>query len=93
MDGGLTKTGEELDRRWSASDLLAPWTARAPVSGQVDLTSAPFHNRSAHTDAGLIANRTDQRFGHYNGRIRTDDGTESAVEQLLGWAGDVHMRW
>jgi hypothetical protein len=66
---------------------------RAPASGQVDLTFTPFHNRSTHTDVGLIANRTDQCFGHYDGRIRTDDGTEIAVEQLLGWAEDVHMRW
>jgi hypothetical protein len=45
------------------------------------------------TDAGVIAHRTDRRFGHYDGRISTDDGAESAVEHLLGWAEDVHMRW
>ena len=37
--------------------------------------------------------RTDQGFGHCDGRIRTDDGTEIVVEQLLGWAKDVRMRW
>ncbi|WP_326698239.1 DUF2804 domain-containing protein [Streptomyces sp. NBC_01754] len=93
VDGRLTKIGEELDWRWSASDPLAPWTIRTPSSDQVDLTFTPFHNRSAHTDAGLIANRTDQCFGHYDGHVRTDDGTEMAVEHLLGWAEDVHMRW
>ncbi|MFF3259563.1 DUF2804 domain-containing protein [Streptomyces sp. NPDC002932] len=93
VDGRLTKIGEELDWRWSAADLLAPWTIRTPSSGQVDLTFTPFHNRSAHTDAGLIANRTDQCFGHYDGRVRTDDGEEIVVERLLGWAEDVHMRW
>lgn len=93
VDGRLTKIGEELEWRWSTTDLMAPWTIRTPSSGQVDLTFTPFHNRSTRTDAGLIANRTDQCFGHYDGRVRTDDGTEIAVERLLGWAEDVHMRW
>ncbi|MFF2729277.1 DUF2804 domain-containing protein [Streptomyces sp. NPDC058008] len=93
VDGRVTKIGEELDWRWSAADPLAPWTLRTPSSDQVDLTFEPFHNRTARTDLGLLANRTDQCFGHYNGRIRTDDDEEIAVEQLLGWAEDVHMRW
>lgn len=93
VDGRLTKIGEELDWHWSTADFLAPWTVRTRSSGQVDLTFTPFHNRSTRTNAGLIANRTDQCFGHYNGRVRTDDGTEIAVSQLLGWAEDVHMRW
>ncbi|MFD4690956.1 DUF2804 domain-containing protein [Streptomyces sp. NPDC058463] len=93
VDGRLTKIGEELAWHWSASDPLSPWTVRTASSGQVDLTFTPFHNRSTHTDVGLIANRTDQCFGHYNGRVRTDDGTEIAVTQLLGWAEDVRMRW
>ncbi|MET7365323.1 DUF2804 domain-containing protein [Streptomyces sp. NPDC005566] len=93
VDGRLTKIGEELDWRWSTADPLAPWTVRTKSSRQVDLTFTPFHNRSTRTDVGLIANRTDQCFGHYDGRVRTDDGTEIAVTQLLGWAEDVRMRW
>ena len=93
VDGRLTKIGEELAWNWSPEDLLSPWTVRTPSSDQVDLAFTPFHNRSTRTEAGLIANRTDQCFGHYDGRIRTDDGTEIVVERLLGWAEDVHMRW
>ncbi|MGW2653019.1 DUF2804 domain-containing protein [Streptomyces sp. NPDC001478] len=93
VDGRLTKIGEELEWRWSPTDPLAPWTVRTPSSDRVDLTFTPFHNRSTRTDVGLIANRTDQCFGHYNGHIRTDEGAEIPVEGLLGWAEDVHMRW
>lgn len=93
VDGRLTKIGEELDWRWSTSDPLAPWTLRTTESDQVDLVFTPFHNRSSHTDLGPLANHTDQRFGHYDGRVRTDDGTEIAVRDLLGWAEDVRMRW
>jgi len=93
VDGRLSKIGEELDWRWSASEPLAPWTIRTPLTGQIDLTFTPFHNRRTRTEAGLLANRTDQCFGHYDGGVRADDGTEIAVDRLLGWAEDVRMRW
>ncbi|MGW3661387.1 DUF2804 family protein [Streptomyces sp. NPDC005151] len=38
-----------------------------------------------------LADRTDQCFGHCNGRIRDDRGQDIVVEQLLGWAEDVHI--
>ncbi|MFG2632218.1 DUF2804 domain-containing protein [Streptomyces sp. NPDC048473] len=94
VDGRLTKIGEELEWHWSPTDFMAPWTITS-AGGRplVDLTFTPFHNRSTRTDAGLIANRTDQCFGHYTGLIRDDEGHEIAVDRLLGWAEDVHMRW
>ncbi|MFF9509282.1 DUF2804 domain-containing protein [Streptomyces sp. NPDC014724] len=94
VDGRLTKIGEELEWRWSPTDFMTPWTiTSAGERPAVDLTFTPFHNRSTRTDAGLIANRTDQCFGHYTGLVRDDEGREIAVDQLLGWAEDVHMRW
>ncbi|MFE3899633.1 DUF2804 domain-containing protein [Streptomyces sp. NPDC059153] len=106
VDGRLTKIGEQLEWHWSPDDCMAPWTIGSagarPVADPtstaddrplVDLTFTPFHNRSARTDVGLIANRTDQCFGHYTGRIRDDKGREIAVDRLLGWAEAVHMRW
>jgi hypothetical protein len=79
--------------RSTPADHLAPWTFRTPGSSQVDLAFTPFHNRSTRTDVGPLANRTDQCFGHCYGRIRDDRGRAIVVEQLLGWAEDVHMRW
>ncbi|MCX4796612.1 MULTISPECIES: DUF2804 domain-containing protein [unclassified Streptomyces] len=94
VDGRLTKIGEELEWRWSPTDFMTPWTiASSGERPTVNLTFIPFHNRSTRTDAGLIANRTDQCFGHYSGRVRDDEGREIVVDRLLGWAEDVHMRW
>ncbi|MEU3073869.1 DUF2804 domain-containing protein [Streptomyces laurentii] len=94
VDGRLSKLGEELEWRWTPDDVMAPWTLTSPGDRPaVDLTFTPFHRRATRTEAGLIANRTDQCFGHYSGRIRDDEGREIAVERLLGWAEDVHMRW
>ncbi|MCF2527339.1 DUF2804 domain-containing protein [Yinghuangia soli] len=93
VDGRLSKIGSELVWDYDLADLRRPWTIRTPDSDQVDVTFTPFHNRHAETDARVIANRTDQSFGHYSGRIRTDDGQVVQVDGLLGWAEEVAMVW
>lgn len=93
VDGWISKIGQELAWHWSPDDRLAPWSIRSRESTQVDLVFTPFHNRSTRTDIGLLANRTDQCFGHYTGSIRTDNGDRVTVNRLLGWAEDVRMRW
>lgn len=93
VDGRLTKIGEELDWRYDPADFHAPWTIRTPGSDQVDLTFTPFHDRVTRTDAGLLGNWSDQCFGHYSGRIRTADGQQVGIADLLGWAEQVRMRW
>ncbi|MFJ8441806.1 DUF2804 domain-containing protein [Kitasatospora griseola] len=93
VDGRLSKIGDELDWQYDPADPLAPWRITTPGSDQVELTFTPFHDRRVRTEAGLLANRTDQCFGHYRGSIRTDGGLRIAVDGLLGWAEDVRMRW
>ncbi|BBX14418.1 hypothetical protein MNVM_34990 [Mycobacterium novum] len=84
VDGRLTKISAELD--WHYPQYTGPWTIRTPDSDQVELTFTPFHHRSPLPG-------THQCFGHYTGRIRTDDGSSVAVDGLLGWAEQVHMLW
>jgi len=93
VDGRLHKIGEELAWDYDPTDLLAPWRLCTTQSDQVDLVFTPFHDRRSHTGAGLLANRTDQCFGHWSGTVRTDDGRPVAVDRLLGWAEAVRMRW
>ncbi|MEV4560246.1 DUF2804 domain-containing protein [Kitasatospora sp. NPDC049285] len=93
VDGRLSKLGTELTWQYDLAAPLSPWRIRTPDSDQVDLTFTPFHHRHTRTEAGLIANRTDQCFGHYRGTIRPDDGATVAVDGLLGWAEDVRMQW
>ena len=84
VDGRLSKIGAELD--WHYPEYTGPWTIRTPDSDQVELTFTPFHHRSPLPG-------THQCFGHYDGRIRTDEGSRVAVKGLLGWAEQVHMLW
>lgn len=93
VDGRLTKLGCELEWTYDTTDFLKPWTIRTPDSDHVDVTFTPVHNRHARTDVGLFANRTDQCFGTYSGRIRTADDQLVELEPLFGWAEEVHMLW
>ncbi len=93
VDGRLSKIGETLDWHYDTADFLRPWTLRTPGSDQVDLTFTPFHDRHTRTDAGLLANHTHQCFGHYSGRITPDEADPIHIDNLLGWAEEVHMRW
>ncbi|MFJ1708070.1 DUF2804 domain-containing protein [Kitasatospora sp. NPDC088346] len=93
VDGRLSKIGQELDWHRSARDPMSPWTIHGGHSSRVELEFTPFHVRHAHTDLGVISNRTDQCFGHFTGTIRSDDGQRIEVDRLLGWAEAVAMRW
>lgn len=94
VDGRLTRIDRDLQWSYDRADFLRPWAVRTPGCDQVDLTFTPFHDRRARIDIGLLANRTDQCFGHYTGRVRADGGgRDIAVDGLLGWAEEVRMRW
>lgn len=93
VDGRLSKIGARLDWDYDPADFMRPWILRDKDSDQVDLTFTPFHDRRTRTEAVLLANRTDQCFGHYSGQIRTDAGEVIHVDRLLGWAEEVRMRW
>lgn len=90
VDGRLHKIHDELDWSFDRSEPLAPWRVRGD---RVGLTFTPFHDRVARTNLGILASATDQCFGHWSGTVRTDDGEPLAVDDLEGWAEDVHQRW
>ncbi|TRY18141.1 DUF2804 family protein [Tessaracoccus rhinocerotis] len=90
VDGRLSKISEELVWDYSPDDWMAPWS----VSGEaVELTLLPFHLKESVTDLKVFAARTHQCFGTWSGRVRDADGTWHRVEDVVGWAEDVHNRW
>nr|WP_278249502.1 DUF2804 domain-containing protein [Nocardioides sp. IC4_145] len=90
VDGHLTKISEELVWDYDREDWLAPWRI---TGSSVDLTFVPFHLKRSVTDLKVFASRTHQCFGHWSGRVRDDTGTWVRVEDVVGWAEDVHNRW
>jgi len=93
VNGRLSRLHEDLRWEYDRRDFLRPWTVHTRDSDRVAVTFTPFHDHRARAETGLLATRTDQCFGYYRGHIRTDDGTRIAVDDLLGWAEDVTMRW
>jgi hypothetical protein len=90
VDGRLSKISEELVWDYDPGDWLQPWR----VTGErVDLTFAPFHLKRSVTDLKVFSSRTHQCFGHWSGQVRDDTGRWVRVEDVVGWAEDVHNRW
>ncbi|MDN4172987.1 DUF2804 domain-containing protein [Nocardioides sp. SOB77] len=90
VDGRLTKISEELVWDYDRDDWLAPWRVTGTT---VELTFTPFHLKRSVTDLKVFASRTHQCFGHWAGRVRDESGAWVRVEDVVGWAEDVHNRW
>ncbi|CND70978.1 Protein of uncharacterised function (DUF2804) [Mycobacterium tuberculosis] len=90
VDGRLHKIGEELDWAYDRADWLRPWT----IGGKrVEVEFRPFHEKVARTELGVIGTETHQCFGHFSGRVQTDDGAWIDVDGLTGWAEEARQRW
>jgi hypothetical protein len=96
VDGRLSKIGEELRWDYSWDDPMRPWRVTAPVSGAVDLTMSPIHDRHRATKALVLSTEVHQVFGHWAGTIRPDGGDPIEIrpeDRLLGFAEESRSRW
>lgn len=90
VDGRMTKISEELHWDYDPTDWMRPWR----VTGRsADLTFTPFHRKHSSTQALVIAARTDQLFGTWNGWVLDEHGERISVDGLEGFAEDVTNRW
>ena len=53
----------------------------------------PRFDKHSHADAGEFGSETHQVFGHWSGRLRTDDGIELEFDGLQGFAEEARQRW
>lgn len=90
VDGVAHKIGAELRWRYDRHDWLRPWHVEGPG---IDVTFHPEHDRVARTELGVVANRTHQCFGRFEGLVTADDGTCTRVDGLDGWAEEAANRW
>lgn len=90
VDGRVHKVAEYLDWSYDEADWLAPWRI---TNARVDLTFTPYYDRVAHMNFVVIASHTHQCFGRFDGWLVGDAGEPIRVENVEGWAEDVHNRW
>ena len=91
LEGRVHKLGQ-VDFTYDPRDFQRPWRMVSP-DGRVDLEFSPFLERIASTNLLLITSEVHQLFGHYRGRLLTDEGTELHVDGLVGFAEEHQARW
>ena len=92
VDGRLSKLGSELRWDYSWDEPMQPWHVVDP-GGQLDMVLTPRFDKHSHADAGEFGSETHQVFGHWSGRLRTDDGLELEFDGLQGFAEEARQRW
>lgn len=93
IDGRLTKIGEDMAFEYDPHDFMKPWRLRTRMSDLVDLNFIPFYERVATSNALLIRSEVHQCIGRFEGRVRTSEGEEVEVRDVIGWAEEHHARW
>jgi len=91
LDGRIHKL-ESVEFDYDPHDFTRPWTMRSP-DGRLDLQFAPFKERVARSNLLVLSSEVHQMFGRYSGVLRTDNGEELHIENLIGWAEEHHARW
>jgi len=91
LNGKVHKLGK-VDFKYDKKDFKNPWLMTSP-DGRLSLEFAPFFERVAKTDVGILASEVHQMFGRYSGVLLTDGGVKIEVNNLIGWAEEHHARW
>ncbi len=91
VDGRVHKLGK-VDFNYDNKDFKKPWIMTS-VDGRLTLEFAPFFERVAKTDVGVLASEVHQMFGRYSGTLVTDTGERIGISNLIGWAEEHHARW
>jgi len=91
LDGRIHKLGE-VQFDYDPADFMKPWRMVSP-DGRLDLTFAPFKERVATTNLGILSSEVHQIFGRYQGQLVTDEGETLEIDGVIGFAEEHHARW
>jgi hypothetical protein len=83
---------EQVKFDYTTGDYMKPWKF-SDTDGRLNLTFTPFKERITRTRLVIINSEVHQMFGHYNGKIVTDDGEVIWIKDLIGFAEEHHARW
>ncbi len=90
VDGRLHKISEELVWTYDTERWLEPWRITGTT---VDLTFTPEYDKVSATDLKAISSFTHQCFGVWSGTVTLGDGEVVRLDDVFGWAEDVHQKW
>jgi len=90
VDGQVEKISQELTWTYDRSNWMGPWGIHG---NQVDLVFTPQYDRVGDFDRIVVISKEHQVFGMFDGSIVTSAGKRIQVNQIFGWAEEVHRRW
>lgn len=93
LDGRLVKIDDDVNFTFERGNLLSPWRIHTRNGDQVDLTFTPVARRRETMNLLVIQGTLDQLYGHYTGRLKTDDGDTIEVDRQFGVTEDHRARW
>ncbi len=93
VNGEMTKIHEDVLFKYDSSNLMKPWYITTKFSDQVMLTFHPFFERVTNTDVKVIKSKTRQFIGYFNGRVKLNDGSFVAIQQMLGSIENYDAKW
>ena len=91
MNGKVHKL-DQVKFGYDANDFMHPWTF-TDSDDRMSLNFAPFKERVAKTNLGVIFSEVHQMLGKYSGTIRTDEGGIINIDNLIGFAEEHQARW
>lgn len=83
---------EQVRFDYVSGNYMRPWRF-TDAEGRLDLVFAPFKERTAITNLGVIYSEVHQIFGRYHGRAVADDGEVVEIRDLIGFAEEHRARW
>ena len=83
---------DQVTFEYNPKEYMQPWIFR-DNHHRLILEFCPFSERVATTRLGVIDSEVHQMFGHYSGKITSDDGEEIQIENLIGFAEEHQARW
>jgi hypothetical protein len=89
---GVVHKLDQVEFLYDPKDFMQAWHF-SDNQGRLNLEFAPFLERVARTNLGLIFSEVHQLFGTYSGTACTDDGQVLPVQDLVGFAEEHHARW
>lgn len=92
VNGRLHKVFDDVQVDYDSNDFMRPWRLRTVDTGEIDLELTPFYDRYSAMNLLLLRAATHQCFGRFRGVLRPG-GQEIPVDNVVGWAEDVRMRW
>lgn len=91
LNGRIHKL-EKVAFDYDPHNFMRPWRMHSP-DGRLNLEFMPFKERVAKSNLLLLYSEVHQMFGRYSGTLRTDEGEELHIRDVIGFAEEHHARW